>query len=40
MSTVQHASTAEDTVDGRLCGQRFDAAGSEGLADRLGPEEA
>ena len=40
MTTVQHAATAEDAVDGPLGGQRFDAAGLEGREDRLGPEEA
>ena len=40
MPSVQHAPTAEDAVDGPLRRQRFDPAGSEGLEDRLGPEEA
>jgi hypothetical protein len=39
MPPVEHASTPEDAVDGPLRGQRFDAAGPEGIADRLGPEE-
>jgi hypothetical protein len=40
MPSVQHASPAKDAIDGPLCGQRFDSAGSEGLEDHLGPEEA
>jgi hypothetical protein len=39
MPPVQHAPTAEDPVDGPLRGQRLDAAGPEGIEDRLGPEE-
>src|SRR6185437_5596648 len=35
MPSVQHASPAKDAIDGPLCGQRFDSAGSEGLEDRL-----
>lgn len=39
MPSVQHTPSAEDAVDGPLRGQRLDSAGSEGLEDRLGPEE-
>ena len=39
MPSVQHAPTAEDAVDGPLRRQWFDSAGSEGLEDRLSPEE-
>ncbi len=40
MPPVQHAAPLEDAVDGPLRGQWFDAAGPEGIEDRLGPEEA
>jgi hypothetical protein len=40
MPSVQHAPTADDAVDGPLRRQRFDSAGSEGLEERFGPEEA